>query len=296
MACNIIKGLDGTNTVVDANGNPSALYDDLLQLLSNYPYATSELIPTDDINNLALQYYELSNTPEFRSKYNLTSKLDVEVSIDDIISHINTEYSFNETQEQGVKEGVEELFESTPELANSVYEALGFGNFDKTYSYENEIVNKFDADVETIINGMRNVSIADDEDSDIDLELKLAEENGIKYLKYSEYFPPADRDVNHYIFYNDKGKSQAEEIYRLKDIKGTTEYQRQLGYLLQYNLDDVSKFTEEPISKINKLVTPEQKQQAQQLYSQYLSNFVSTNFDSIISDLQSKNLLEKKCS
>lgn len=117
MACNIIRGSDGTNTVVDANGNPSALYDDLLQLLSNYPYATSELIPTDDINNLALQYYELSNTPEFRSKYNLTSKLDVEVSIDDIISHINTEYSFNETQEQGVKEGVEELFESNPELA-----------------------------------------------------------------------------------------------------------------------------------------------------------------------------------
>ncbi len=75
-----------------------------MQLLSEYPYTTSELIPTDDINNLALQYYELSNTPEFRNKYNLTSKLDVEVSIDDIINHINTEYSFNETQE--VKEGI----------------------------------------------------------------------------------------------------------------------------------------------------------------------------------------------
>ena len=99
MACNIIRGSDGTNTVVDSSGNPSALYDDLLQLLSEYPYVTSELIPTDDVNNLALQYYELSNTPEFRSKYNLTSKLDVEVSIDDIINHINTEYSFNETQE-----------------------------------------------------------------------------------------------------------------------------------------------------------------------------------------------------
>ena len=87
MACNIIKGLDGTNTVVDASGNPSILYDNLIRLLSNYPYTTSELIPTDDINNLALQYYELSNTPEFRSKYNLTSKLDVEVSIDNIINH-----------------------------------------------------------------------------------------------------------------------------------------------------------------------------------------------------------------
>ena len=104
MACNIIKSLDGTNTIIDSKGNPSILYDNLLQLLSEYPYTTSELIPTDDINNLALQYYELSNTPEFRSKYNLTSKLDVEVSIDDVINHIRTEYSFNENQE--IKQGI----------------------------------------------------------------------------------------------------------------------------------------------------------------------------------------------
>jgi len=121
MACNILTNQDGTNTIIDSKGNPSILYDNLLQLLSEYPYTTSELIPTDDINNLALQYYELSNTPEFRSKYNLTSKLDVEVSIDDIINHIRTEYSFNENVEQGVKEGVEELFNSNPELANEVY-------------------------------------------------------------------------------------------------------------------------------------------------------------------------------
>lgn len=104
MACNILRNQDGTNTIIDSKGNPSILYDNLLQLLSEYPYITSELIPTDDINNLALQYYELSNTPEFRSKYNLTSKLDVEVSIDDIINHIRTEYSFNENQE--IKQGI----------------------------------------------------------------------------------------------------------------------------------------------------------------------------------------------
>ena len=77
MACNILRNQDGTNSIIDSKGNPSILYDNLLQLLSEYPYTTSELIPTDDVNNLALQYYELSNTPEFRSKYNLTSKLDV---------------------------------------------------------------------------------------------------------------------------------------------------------------------------------------------------------------------------
>ncbi|NDG32032.1 hypothetical protein EB118_18400, partial [bacterium] len=117
MACNILRNQDGTNTIIDSKGNPSELYDDILQLVNNYPYTTSELIPTDNLDNLALQYYELSNTPEFRSKYNLTSKLDVEVSIDDIINHIRTEYSFNENVEQGVKEGVEKLFNTNPELA-----------------------------------------------------------------------------------------------------------------------------------------------------------------------------------
>lgn len=40
----------------------------------------------------------------------------------------------------------------------------------------------------------------------------------------------------------------------------------------------------------------QQKQQAQQLYSNFLSNFVDNNFDTIIQDLQTKNILDKKCS
>lgn len=140
MACNIIKGSDGTNTVVDANGNPSILYDNLIQLLNEYPYTTSELIPTDDINNLALQYYELSNTPEFRSKYNLTSKLDVEVSIDDIINHIRTEYSFNENQE--IKQGIypyDRIVFGHPTIGKSFLKNQGedkFISLDDDYSTE----------------------------------------------------------------------------------------------------------------------------------------------------------------
>lgn len=142
MACNIIRGSDGTNTVVDANGNPSVLYDDLIQLLNEYPYVTSELIPTDNVSNLAFQYYNLSNTPEFRSKYNLTSNLDVEVSIDDIIDHIKTEYSFNETQQaqQAYSNYLESLNKpnTNPELQGNqqitpVYSAVFF-NTDEVIS------------------------------------------------------------------------------------------------------------------------------------------------------------------
>jgi hypothetical protein len=43
-------------------------------------------------------------------------------------------------------------------------------------------------------------------------------------------------------------------------------------------------------------ITSQQKQQAQQQYSNFLSNFVNNNFDTIIQDLQTKNILDKKCS
>jgi hypothetical protein len=168
-----------------------------------------------------------------------------------------------------VKPGVSELFESNPELANFVYKALGFGEFDKTYNYKKDILNKFNADVETIVNGMRNVSIASDEEPYLELELEIAKENNIKYFTYK--LENNGRITNEYIFYNDKGKEQAEEILNIfKNLYGTKQFQAQLGYLLQYDLDEVSKFTGIDKSKIKKLITKEQKQQAQQLYSQYL--------------------------
>jgi hypothetical protein len=68
-----------------------------------------------------------------------------------------------------------------------------------------------------------------------------------------------------------------------------------LGFTNTSILEDVIAYSEEAFFKQSQ-ITSQQKQQALKQYSQYLSNFVSTNFNSIISDLQSKNLLEKKCS
>ncbi len=42
-------------------------------------------------------------------------------------------------------------------------------------------------------------------------------------------------------------------------------------------------------------ITPEQKQQAQQIYSDFLDKFVKRNFDKLVSEMESKNLIEKKC-
>ena len=258
MACNIIKSSDGTNTVVDANGNPSALYDDLLQLLSNYPYTTSELIPTDDVNNLALQYYELSNTPEFRSKYNLTSKLDVEVSIDDIINHINTEYSFNETQE--VKEGVEDLFESNPELANAVYEAAGLINtseiqLDKprfnpdnveANSYPIKINDKYAGVVSVDKNGYISSSIGM---AGVELEKEFQSKGyGTKvYIALAEQLAKEGKTLKSEAFGKQDINESANRIWKSLLNKG-------------YAVDKGSYFE----------IQLKNKQQTQQLYSQYL--------------------------
>lgn len=41
--------------------------------------------------------------------------------------------------------------------------------------------------------------------------------------------------------------------------------------------------------------TLQQKQQAQELYSNFLDKFVKRNFDKLVSEMESKNLIEKKC-
>jgi hypothetical protein len=68
-----------------------------------------------------------------------------------------------------------------------------------------------------------------------------------------------------------------------------------LGFSNQSVIEDILYYSEKAFIKNAIQESNEKKQQALQLYSQYLSNFVNTNFDSIISDLQAKNLVEKKC-
>ena len=42
-------------------------------------------------------------------------------------------------------------------------------------------------------------------------------------------------------------------------------------------------------------VNEHQKQQVQQLYSNFLDKLVKRNFDKLVSEMESKNLIEKKC-
>jgi len=137
-------------------------------------------------------------------------------------------------------------------------------SIDKTWSYKKDIVNKFEADVETIVNGMRNVSIADDEDYDIALELKIAEENDIKYITYKENFPLNEKGhVNNYIFYNKNGENQAKAIYNIRNLKNNKNERTKeaiLGYLLQFNINEVSSFTGVSKARIKQLIGVQEEQ------------------------------------
>jgi len=142
--CKIFRNNDGTiNKVFDELGNESQLYYDTLfhvsTLVVKLPitppiksYLETGKIKDTSIPEVALGLWAYSYSDHFRNKYNITKSKLEEVSVDDIIRHIEEYYPKPVVQEittieqSVIKEGVEELFNSNLELANQVYEALGF--------------------------------------------------------------------------------------------------------------------------------------------------------------------------
>ena len=101
MSCSILKNKEGViETVLAPNGKTSKLYQDAL-------------VVTKD-KEKALRLWAIGYTPSFNK---WMSNLKPEVK--------------QEVKEE-VKPGVEELFETDSNLANQVYEALGFSNNTKT--------------------------------------------------------------------------------------------------------------------------------------------------------------------
>ena len=176
-----------------------------------------------------------------------------------------------------IKEGVSELFESNSELANAVYEALGVNN---KVSSKVELKHKIAHVYDIIYNGKRigNFELPLDLDGDNILigDVEIEEEY--------------------------RGKGLGVEIYKaainlsnkpIISLLATDEANRVWESLVRRGLAEK---TENGYKSIKPQITPQQKQEAVQVYSNFLSNFVNNNFDNIIQDLESKNILNKKCS
>jgi hypothetical protein len=102
--CKIFRNNDGSiNRVFDELGNESQLYQDTLfhvsTLVDNIPmtppvkhYLDKGDIMDTSVSEIALGLWAYSYSNHFRDKYNITKSSLEEVSVDDIIRHINEYY------------------------------------------------------------------------------------------------------------------------------------------------------------------------------------------------------------
>lgn len=118
---------------MDEFGNESQLYQDTLfyvsTLVDKIPltppikhYLDKGDIMDTSVSEVALGLWAYSYSKHFRDKYNITKSNLEEVSVDDIIRHIEEYYPKPVTAtptvvQQEVKEGVKDLFNSNPELS-----------------------------------------------------------------------------------------------------------------------------------------------------------------------------------
>jgi hypothetical protein len=134
--CKIFRNRDKSiNKVMDEFGNESQLYQDTLfhvsTLVDKIPltppikhYLDKGDIMDTSVSEVALGLWAYSYSKHFRDKYNITKSNLEEVSVDDIIRHIEEYYPKPVVQETTtieqsviVKEGVEDVFNSNPELS-----------------------------------------------------------------------------------------------------------------------------------------------------------------------------------
>lgn len=120
MACRILRNDDGTvSRVLASNNEPSILYQNIRNTMSEeealLEYAGTF---TDEFQNI-VNY--LKETDNISSIYDVNNEV-----YHQIYNYIMHPEKFFGQSSNIIKQGVSELFESNPELANAVYEAMGF--------------------------------------------------------------------------------------------------------------------------------------------------------------------------
>jgi len=182
------------------------------------------------------------------------------------------ELPFQKIPSTPIKPGVEELFDSNPELANQVYEVLGFKKQGEVQRLANmkKLADWLNSQKESKKNlsdrdgGLKGVSIYIRENFD---EIP----NEIQQLLRENLTTTTDRETGQTFNWLNK-----------KDYPRT-------GTLLDFfdNLDALEDFIKE-----NELeITPQQKQQALQLYSQYLESLNKPNTNPILQGNQKPDVI-----
>nr|HMT02264.1 hypothetical protein [Burkholderiales bacterium] len=182
----------------------------------------------------------------------------------------------NQRADETIKEGVSELFESNPELANQVYEALGFinnSNFKSTVSNIADDLNYIAGSAglvyQNLLNRLPNdIDLLSFENNIDDLVTKLENKN-LNVLKINNNTLEINGIKVNIDFLNKDLLKSNEEF-----LKGFPISEQFLGngiinpeYLKAIKRNDNR---DKDVTDLQNQITPQQKQQAQQIYSQYL--------------------------
>jgi|694.fasta_scaffold37092_7 hypothetical protein len=165
------------------------------------------------------------------------STLSPNTTIEELADIFSLKQGFIETKSIEVKPGVQELFDSNPELANQVYEALGFKVSNSSIALNKINNTEIGKNVTLFINNMP-------------VEYKRVSEN---YFEGKQITKKQETD-----FIN-SSESVTTSIEKFIEKEGTT---------IRYSLDELINFYLEKLPKFQ--ATSQQKQQALEAYSQYL--------------------------
>jgi hypothetical protein len=185
---------------------------------------------------------------------------------------------------QQIKPGVEELFESNPELANQVYEALRF----KEYSKETKSKLALTERLKDLFKDKSTVLFRAGDNTDA-FYIDLVKTSDDRYFYFSEGQSPEEISKERF----------AEEIEFIDGQIATT---KEKDAFIKNFLDiaDLNQISENPLltkeekieaqKDILKKVTPQQKQQALQLYSQYLESLSKSNTNPVLQGNQQEQV------
>jgi predicted kinase len=231
---------------------------------------------------------------------------------------------FGDALKENIKPGVPELFESNPELANSIYETLGFkskpdvilpigtsgsgkSTFVKSLPQENLVVIEPDA-MRVEFTGNMNDKSKDKEIYEEAAKRAIAAIKQGKQVVFDTTNLTKDKRLP-FIEAIKKAIPTANIQYKLMELNPELAKQRIKAQLVRGEnraavsdetidrhtasykqmLDDIKN---EPISNFE--ITPQQKQEAQQLYSEYLESLNKPNTNPILQDNQQEQVKKFK--
>lgn len=260
-------------------------------------------------------YATMSNQSKYAfSLEQLSKELDKNIDeLEVVLKGNHNDRDMKQLNIQFQKEGVSELFESNPELANAVYEALGFKqNINKEIAKSKNNTDEYRFSIGDFVKGKNSVRVTKNNEGDFsihegDLSELTKEKKVALFKEQSNIIPIGGKivqrgassfdGIRHRINLKNHGFSIEYQTDNLQEYKSTNKKEVQ-EFANLYNLGKVIEkdgklFTKGVILTKEEnidFITLQQKQQAQLAYSQYLDSLNKPNTNPILQNNQQEQV------